>query len=375
MIQHEPPKNFDFHRGRDARALLVLARELVHELRARPQFHAAGAHQLRGRVRRGMREAAGLAAHREVDRRGDLPPELVPAEEEDHPRARRFRFRQDARVQLVVALVRHPLEAHRPGRPPAAGALSRERVLPLRVDGRPVAGIRAGPLREDLVDAAEVRVRVERLHQVRGPRPLLRDHDEALARFWYQGDVGRGRREGGRNCHREASRDARRPQRGRHHGAAGQRHCLAGGHLCVPGCHFERAAVAGFCVSLPSRALCASGSSWPCAPAPSGCPALYGAAGQSRAALRGESRAAPRGGSRACSACSLGPSLCSAGGCFRSLPLFSPALRAAVKESRARPTKCARDDRLIKGRWQSFGSPSDRLERLCMPKRNKRVCL
>ena len=54
---------------------------------------------------------------------------------------------------------------------------------------------------------------------------------------------------------------------------------------------------------------------------------------------------------------------------------FSPALGAAVKESRARPTKCARDDRLIKGRWQSFGSPSDRLQRLCMPKRNKRVCL
>ena len=239
MIQHEPPKNFDFHTGRDARALLVLARELVHELRARTQFHAAGAHQLRGRVRRGMREAAGLAAHREVDRRGDLPPELVPAEEEDHPRARRFRFGQDVRVQLVVALVRHPLEAHRPGRPPAAGALSRERVLPLRVDCRPVTGVRAGPLREDLVDAAEVRVRVERLHQVRGPRPLLRDHDEALARFWYQDDVGRGRREGGRNCHREAPRDARRPQRGRHHGAAGQRHCLAGGHLCVPGCHFE----------------------------------------------------------------------------------------------------------------------------------------
>ena len=54
-------------------------------LRARPQFHAAGAHQLRGRVRRGMREAAGLPAHFEVDRRGDFPPELVPAEEEDHP--------------------------------------------------------------------------------------------------------------------------------------------------------------------------------------------------------------------------------------------------------------------------------------------------
>ena len=281
-----------------------------------------------------MREAAGLAAHREVDRRGDLPPELVPAEEEDHPRARRFRFRQDARVQLVVALVRHPLEAHRPGRPPAAGALSRERVLPLRVDCRPVTGVRAGPLREDLVDAAEVRVRVERLHQVRGPRPLLRDHDEALARFWYQGDVGRGRREGGRNCHSEAPRDARRPQRarGRHHGAAGQRH---GGHLCVPGCQFELAAVAGFCESLPSRALCAS-AALRAAPLSTGQP--------------GQSRAAPRGGSRACSACSLGPSLCSAGGCFRSLPLLSPALGAAVKESRARPTKWRRDDRLIKGR-------------------------
>ena len=334
MIQHEPPKKFDFHTGRDARALLVLARELVHELRARPQFHAAGAHQLRGRVRRGMREAAGLAAHREVDRRGDLPPELVPAEEEDHPRARRFRFGQDVRVQLVVALVRHPLEAHRPGRPPAAGALSRERVLPLRVDCRPVTGVRAGPLREDLVDAAEVRVRVERLHQVRGPRPLLRDHDEALARFWYHGDVGRGRREGGRNCHSEAPRDARRPQRarGRHHGAAGQRH---GGHLCVPGCQFELAAVAGFCESLPSRALCASA-------ALRAAPPLYGAAGAEPGCASGRQPGV---------LCVLsGSFFMQCGGLLSLAPTPFTGMGAAVTESRARPTKWRRDDRLIKGR-------------------------
>ena len=63
------------------------------------------------------------------------------------------------------------------------------------------------------------------------------------------------------------------------------------------------------------------------------------------------------------------------GATFARSHTFSPALGAAVKERRARPTKMRRDDRLIKGRWQSFGSPSDRLQRLGMPQKNKRVCL
>ena len=62
------------------------------------------------------------------------------------------------------------------------------------------------------------------------------------------------------------------------------------------------------------------------------------------------------------------------GAAFARSRSFSPALGAAVKEREHGPQN-ARDDRLIKGRWQSFGSPSDRLQRLCMPKRNKRVCL
>ena len=57
------------------------------------------------------------------------------------------------------------------------------------------------------------------------------------------------------------------------------------------------------------------------------------------------------------------------GAAFARSRSFSPALGAAVKEREHGPQN-ARDDRLIKGRWQSFGSPSDRLQRLWMPKKN-----
>ena len=97
-------------------------------------------------------------------------------------------------------------------------------------------------------------------------------------------------------------------------------------------------------------------------------PRCVGLSGRSRAARLGQPGSA-------CFACSLGPSLCTAGGCFRSLPRLFTGTGGSSEGERARPTKMRRDDRLIKGRWQSFGSPSDRLQRLGMPKKNKRVCL
>ena len=123
--------------------------------------------------------------------------------------------------------------------------------------------------------------------------------------------------------------------------------------------------------ALASTLLC-----WcwvPCFPFPS--VRLAGAPEVRRAALGAEPGCALRG-SRALRALRALWVLLYAvrGAAFARSRSFSPALGAAVKEREHGPQN-ARDDRLIKGRWQSFGSPSDRLQRLCMPKKNKRVCL
>ena len=280
------------HRPRRARDSAVLARELV--LRSAParSFTRRARTSCAAASVAGWRLRTSPPTARLRGARSASPPCSFTAEEEAivpwPALARR------GRCLVVARFVIHL-------KPTALGATSRggtvarivSRSLASRADQSPVS---VRPSLKIAVDAAEVGVASSASTRAWTRGGCSERSDEALARFWYQGDVGRGRREGGRNCHREAP-----ATRALRIGAIGGRRAaslpLVGGHLCVPGWPPLLSSLPALLVLalvlVPSRALCASAG-------------LLGLRGS------GAEPGAHGGGIRAALACSLGTSLCSA---------------------------------------------------------------